>query len=62
MILGAEIDNGFLTTVTGVGITATVALLAWIVRELYRISSLVSKVEERTNDHDRRIDRLENHK
>lgn len=61
-MISAQIDNGVLTTLTGVGVTMTVALLAWIVRELYRISSLVSKVEERTNDHDRRIDRLENHK
>ena len=61
-MIAAQVDDGLITTITGVGITATIALMAWIVRELYRISSLVSKIDERTMDHERRIENLERYK
>jgi hypothetical protein len=66
---GAQVSDGVITTFLAVFLTSMVALFTWLVREMYRLSSLVSKIEVRVESHDGRLmshsgrlDRLENDK
>ena len=62
-LLGADstaFPDALLIALAAVTFPLVVGLLAWIVRELSRTSSVLTKLEERSEDHARRIDRLEN--
>ena len=56
-MLATEIPSEFLTVFLGVSFTAVIGLMAWIVRELSRISTQSSRLEERSNDHERRLEK-----
>ena len=56
-MFATEIPSEFLTVFIGVSFTAVIGLMAWIVRELSRISSQSSRLEERSEDHERRLEK-----
>jgi hypothetical protein len=58
-VLAAEIPDGLIYAVIPVSFTLIVGLMAWIVRELSRISVQNARSEETLKDHERRIGRLE---
>jgi len=58
-MIGATIDTAYLAPIIASSFMFVVGLMAWIVRELSRISSQLSVIEERTQDHERRITNLE---
>lgn len=51
----SEVPAWLLIVLAGV----VVALLGWTVKELYRTSGVLTKLEERSEDHGRRLERLE---
>lgn len=59
MIFLAEIPDGLIYGVVPVALMLIVGLIAWIVRELGRISVQNGRAEERFDDHERRISTLE---
>lgn len=59
MILAVEVDSSVITTLMAVILTAVITLLAWIVREIYRLARVVERTDERSLDHDRRLADLE---
>ena len=59
MWLAAEIPDGLIYAVIPVSFVLIVSLMAWIVRELSRISVQNAKSETQLEDHERRIGRLE---
>jgi hypothetical protein len=58
-MLGAEIPDGLLFGLLPVALAFIVTLIAWIVRELGRISVANARTEARYEDHERRIGNLE---
>ena len=56
-MFATEIPSEFLTVFLGVSFTAVIGLMAWIVRELSRISTQSSRLDERTEDHERRLEK-----
>jgi hypothetical protein len=58
-VIGAEIPDGLLFGVVPVALALIVTLMAWIVRELGRISVANARTEERFEDHERRLSNLE---
>lgn len=58
-MIGAEIPDPFLVAMLAVSTPLVVGLIAWIVREMGRISVQNGRTEERMDDHERRITRLE---
>lgn len=58
-MIGAEINTAYLAPLVATSFMFVVGLMAWIVRELSRISSQLSVIDERTQDHERRISNLE---
>ena len=56
-MVATEIPSEFLTVFLGVSFTAVIGLMAWIVRELSRISTQSSRLDERTEDHERRLEK-----
>lgn len=59
MIFGADIPDGLIYGVVPVVLMLIVGLIAWIVRELGRISVQNGRAEERFEDHERRLASLE---
>jgi hypothetical protein len=59
VIFGAEIPDGLIFALLPVSFVMIVGLMAWIVRELGRITVQNARTEERHEDHERRIDALE---
>ncbi len=57
--LATEIPDGLVYAVIPVSLTLIVALMAWIVRELSRISVANARSEQTLEDHERRIGELE---
>jgi hypothetical protein len=58
-MLGAEIPDGLLYGIIPVFLLLFVTLIAWIVRELGRISVSNARTEERFEDNERRLANLE---
>jgi hypothetical protein len=58
-MIGAEIPDGLLYGAAPVLLMLFITLMAWIVRELGRISVQNARTEERYEDHERRISNLE---
>ena len=54
-----NIDTAYLAPVLAVSFTACITLIAWIVQTLGRISNQMAGMEERSEDHERRIRDLE---
>lgn len=52
-------SNPLLVALVSVSFSLVVGLLAWIVRELSRITASLNRQEERSEDHERRLNRLE---
>ena len=46
-------------TLVGVSFTSVIALMAWMVQTLSRTSGMLAVMEERSEDHERRITLLE---
>lgn len=59
MWLATEIPDGLVYAVIPVSFVMVVSLMAWIVRELSRISVNNARTEEAVKDHERRITNLE---
>ena len=55
----SAIPDALLIALAAVTFPLMVGLLAWIVRELSRTSAVLTKLEERSEDHGRRITNLE---
>ena len=53
------VPTALVIALVAVTLPLVIALLAWIVRELARTSSVLTKLEERSEDHERRLTRLE---
>ena len=58
-MLAADIDVAYLAPIIAVSFTAVITLVAWIVQTVWRITNRVSGMEERSEDHERRIRDLE---
>jgi hypothetical protein len=61
-MLGAEIPIAILAPTFVIFLSGMVTLLAWIVREMSRISTQLSVMDERSVDHERRLDHLERYR
>lgn len=64
--MATEIPDAYLVVFFAAGLPAVLALMAWIVRELYRTSSVTDRLLERDaqrreelEDHEGRLRRLE---
>jgi hypothetical protein len=58
-VFAVEISEGLIFGLIPISFTMVVGLMAWMVRELGRISETSARLEERIHDHERRLDRLE---
>lgn len=58
-MIAADIETAYLAPVLAVSFTAVITLMAWIVQTMWRITNQVSAMEERSDDHERRIRDLE---
>ena len=58
-MVAAEIPDGLIFAVIPVSFVLVVSLMAWIVRELSRVSVQNAKTDTTLEDHERRIGRLE---
>jgi hypothetical protein len=61
-MLGAEITIAILAPAFAIFLSGMVALLAWMVREMSRISTQLSVMDERSVDVERRLDHLERYR
>jgi hypothetical protein len=61
-MLGAEIPIAILAPAFAIFLSGMVALLAWMVREMSRISTQLSVMDERSVDVERRLDHLERYR
>lgn len=48
-----------MTTLIGVSFSAVIGLMAWMVQTLHRTNAVLAVMEERSEDHERRISMLE---
>jgi len=48
-----------MTTMVGVSFSAVIGLMAWMVQTLHRTNAVLAVMEERSEDHERRITILE---
>lgn len=55
-MLAASIPDGYLIAMMAVSLPATIALMAWIVRELSRISTQSAVLEARQDQVEHRLD------
>lgn len=60
-LTAAQVNDALLTTGMGVLMAAVVSMLAWMLRELYRLARVVERLEERTLDHERRLNEGKKH-
>lgn len=58
-MIGLVINDGYAIAVLPVALVGIIGLLTYLVRELGRLAVLLGRIEERTNDHERRIENLE---
>jgi hypothetical protein len=58
-VFAVEIPDGLIYALLPVSFVMIVGLMAWMVRELGRISENNARFEERVEDHERRLNRLE---
>ena len=58
-MIAAEINTAYLAPLLAVSFTTTIAIIGWIVQTLWKINTSLSQMEERGDDHERRIDVLE---
>lgn len=54
-----DIDVAYIAPLLAVSFTSVIALMAWIVQTMWRITNQVTGMEERSEDHERRIRDLE---
>lgn len=60
LMVATNIEVAYLAPIIAVSFTAVISLMAWIVQTIERITNQVSGMEERSEDHERRIRDLEN--
>lgn len=58
-MLATALTDGLVISAFGIFLGAAVATTAWFMRQMFRISSSLDRVDERTLDHDRRLEALE---
>lgn len=56
---GVEVDSGALYALISVIGAASLAFAGWVAREMYRTTALLASLEEKFDDHTRRLDALE---
>lgn len=61
-MFAANIPDGYLIALVPIFVTAILALLVWIVKELNRVSVQNARNEEAISDHERRISGLESYR
>lgn len=59
VIYGAEVAGEVIAGVVGFVTLAVVGIASWALMLLVRMSQILSRIEERTEDHDRRLVSLE---
>lgn len=59
VIYGAEVAGEVIAGVVGFVTLAVVGIASWALMLLVRMSQILSRIEERTEDHDRRLGHLE---
>lgn len=59
VILGAEVNDGVLATVALFVVATGTAIAGWALILLVKLSNVVSKLEVTTDDHERRLTRVE---
>jgi hypothetical protein len=52
-------SQAYVAPILAASFTCIVGLVGWTVRELARLSTQISVMEQRQSDHERRIERLE---
>lgn len=57
VIVNDTVFAGFVAAITAV----VLGLFGWVLSQAVRLGQVVSKLEESTNDHERRISELERH-
>lgn len=57
--LAAQISDAYLAPLLAVSFTTVIALIGWIVQTLWKINTSLTQMEERSDDHERRIGDLE---
>lgn len=58
-MFGAEVAGEVITGTVGFVTLMVVGVASWSLKLLVRMSQILSRIEERTEDHDRRISDLE---
>ena len=58
-MIAASVETAYLAPIIAVSFTAVITLMAWIVQTMWRITNQVGQMEERSDDHERRIRDLE---
>jgi len=58
-VLGVEIPDGIVVAAVAAGFPLIAGLLAWIVKELSKITVQNARLDERMDAHDERLHRLE---
>lgn len=61
-MFAVTIPDALAAAVIAPSIASTVGLLAWVVRELSRISGCLGRFEQRAEDLDRRVSNLEEYR
>ena len=58
-MIAAEIPAAYLAPMLAVSFTTVIALIGWIAQTLWKINTALAGVQERSADHERRLDHLE---
>lgn len=58
-MIAANIETAYLAPLLAVSFTTVIALIGWIVQTLWKINTTLSGMEARYDEHERRLDHLE---